>query len=84
MSPKQVTDRILKLEWLLDPETGIVMDKLQKLDESQKRIEDKFDCLLEKLDTKYASKWVEVSVKRVAWIIIGIVISTMVYQVIIK
>lgn len=76
-------DRIQKIESLLDPNTWIVMDKLQKLEDWQKEIVTTIKELVDKLDSKYASKWVEVSIKWAAGIIIWIVLSAMVYNVII-
>lgn len=49
-------DRLWKIENLLDPETGIVMDKLHNLELWQERIETKMDKFIEVVDARYVKK----------------------------
>ena len=84
-------DRITKLETTLDLTNKNVMDKIDSIEDKIDWIENKidafhakFDTFAEKLEGKYASKWVEVAIKWAVWIIVGIVLTAMVYQVIVK
>lgn len=59
MPPKHIcsqADRISKIENLLDPEQGIVMDKLHNLELWQERIENKMDKFIEAVDARYVKK----------------------------
>lgn len=59
MPPKHIcsqADRISKIENLLDPEQGIVMDKLHNLELWQERIETKMDKFIEAVDARYVKK----------------------------
>ena len=62
-------DRLWKLENLLDPEQGIVMDKLHNLELWQERIENKMDKFIEAVDARYVKK----ESFQLAIVVIGIV-----------
>lgn len=49
-------DRISKIENLLDPETGIVMDKLKSLAESQDKMNQTLEKFIATVDEKYVKK----------------------------
>lgn len=80
MQPCWKEKEILNLEF---NQTQMAKD-IAEIKDSVKDLNNKFDDVLEKLDQKYAGKWVEISIKRAVWIIMWIVISSIVYQVIIK
>lgn len=49
-------ERILKLETLLDPETGIVMDKLESLARGQGEMKKTMEDFIKSVDIKYVKK----------------------------
>lgn len=82
MTNKSDSDRILILEWLLNPNTWIVMDRLEKLQEWQERFEKKFDEFVKCMPDKFADKWVENWVKWVVTLIVWAVITSVIYLVV--
>lgn len=73
-------ERLLTLE-LNQKNMAIDVSEIKK---DVKEMSLKFDTLIEKIDQKYAAKRTEIAIKWAIWLIVGIVLSTMVYQVIIK
>lgn len=62
-------DRILKLETLLDPETGIVMDKLESLAKGQADMKKTMEDFIKSVDNKYVKKETFTVAVAVIWVI---------------
>jgi hypothetical protein len=82
----------LEQQWALTHnDIKYMKDKIEaiehKVDNWFLSIEAKFDLFIDKVEAKLdkkADKWAEIAIKWAVWIIMGIVLSAMVYQVIIK
>jgi hypothetical protein len=59
-------------------------DDIKEIKETVKKSEERFDLLIEKLDSRYAMKTTETAVNRIGWLVISTVVLALLGLILIK